>query len=111
MKNSEEIKQLTLKYLEKKMIESCINFNQTSNNFNFEFEIYDEYIFCLLTCDINTKSFKNMFRMLCVNIYEPEAILYKDGNVGCGFTIENVKTQTINHLMHNLNKIKLVLNK
>jgi len=108
---TQNMEDITLESLKKRLIKSCVDYNQTSSNFQFEYEIADGYIFCLLICDIDSECFPKMYRMLTVNAYNPGSDLYKDGNVGSHYTLEDVKTQTINYLSHNLNKIKLALNK
>lgn len=104
-----EMEKIALQILEKRLIKSCIDYNQTAENFKFQYEIKDHIIFCLLICDIKSKCFPEMYRMLTVNIYNPENDLYRDGNVGGNYTIEDVKNRTVNYLSHTLNKVKKAL--
>lgn len=106
-----EMENMTLESLKNRLIKSCTDFNQTSNNFKFEYDIKGGYIFCLLTCDIDSKCFPTMWRMLTVNAYESWTNIYYDGNVSGSHTLEDVKQRTINHLNHDLNKIKIALSK
>jgi hypothetical protein len=95
--------------LRSRLEKSCIDYNKTSKNFNFEYDIKDGYIFCLLTCEIESKSFPTMWRGLTVSAYESWDNIYYDGNVGM-LTLDDIKIRTVNSLKHKLNKIEKALN-
>lgn len=106
-----EQQNIVLNSLEKRLIKSCIDFNDKANNFVFEYDIKDNFIFCLLTCNTGSKIMPTMYRMLTVNAYSPTTDIYFDGNVCSGYTLNDVKEKTFNSLTYDLNKIKTALNK
>lgn len=107
---NDKILDITLEVVRERLIKSCTDFNTSSKNFVFEYEVKNNFIFCLLTCDIDSKLMPKMQRLLTVNIYEPQKDIYFYGNVVSGYTLEDVKQRTINSLMYSLNQIKKALN-
>ncbi len=93
--------------LKNRLIKSCIDFNENSKNFIFEYDIKNDYIFCFLTCDTESELMPKMYRMLTKNAFILSDI-YFDGNVSSGYTLQDVKDRTkqyVNSIAKDINKM------
>ena len=93
--------------LKERLIKSCIEFNPKVTDFVFDYDIKNNYIFCLLTCNTNSKVMPVMYRMLTVNAFQFQDI-YFDGNVCSGYTLNDVKQRTkqyVNSISKDINEI------
>lgn len=90
-----EVENNILESLKSRLIESCVKFNPEVHNFKFEYDIVNNYIFCLLTCDTGSKYFPIMYRMLTVSAYSTYTDVYYDGNVAGGYILDDVKKKTL----------------
>lgn len=105
---TEEMREKYINGLKKRLIKSCIDFNSKASNFIFEYEIKDNHVFCLLTCDTNSKYMPTMYRMLTVDAFNYQDI-YFDGNVCGGYTLNDVKIRTKNYVNHVSKRINEIL--
>jgi hypothetical protein len=95
--------------LKNRLIKSCIDFNPKANNFVFEYDIINNCVFCLLTCDTGSEIMPKMYRMLTKDTFNPLDI-YFDGNVSSGYTLQDVKDRTkqyVNSIAKDINAMNL----
>lgn len=92
---TKEVETKIIKSLEDRLIKSCTDYNDKAINFKFEYDIVNNYIFCLMICDTQSECFPKMYRMLTVYAYSTYKDIYFDGNVAGGYTLEDVKKKTL----------------